>query len=155
MLFRWIPLISPFTWVHLIMHLLQLFRPPWCHQVYDISASWWSWSCRVLKCPGVFKGRRDSWGTLRIPFGKIGGTLGKIRGITSPWRIPIRKYLKPTTSHFSLTRHQLMSFRAESISWTLLVDIWTNPSKKTIVKMDNSSWGKKIKDVYLKPPPSA
>ena len=31
---------------------------------------------------GVFKGRGCSWGTLRIPFGKIGepyGTLGKIR----------------------------------------------------------------------------
>ena len=27
---------------------------------------------RVLKGPGVFKGRGCSWGTLRIPFGKIG-----------------------------------------------------------------------------------
>ena len=25
-----------------------------------------------------------NWGTLRIPAGKIGGTLGKIRGITTP-----------------------------------------------------------------------
>ena len=42
---------------------------------------------RVLKGPGVSKGRGCSWGTLRIPFGKIGepqGTLGKIRGITTP-----------------------------------------------------------------------
>ena len=29
-------------------------------------------NCRVLKGPGVFKGRGCSWGTLRIPFGKIG-----------------------------------------------------------------------------------
>ena len=39
---RWIPLIPPFTWVHLIMHLLQLFSPPWCHQVYtfDKKKNW-------------------------------------------------------------------------------------------------------------------
>ena len=30
------------------------------------------------------KGRGCSWGTLRIPFGKIGETLGKIRGINTP-----------------------------------------------------------------------
>ena len=28
--------------------------------------------CRVLKGPGVFKGRGCSWGTLKIPAGKIG-----------------------------------------------------------------------------------
>ena len=28
--------------------------------------------CRVLKGPGVFKGGGGNWGTLRIPFGKIG-----------------------------------------------------------------------------------
>ena len=36
-----------------------------------------------------------NWGTLRIPFGKIGvhlkGTLGKIRGITSPLKNPIKQ----------------------------------------------------------------
>ena len=32
-----------------------------------------SWFCRVRKGPGVvFKGRGCCWGTLRIPFGKIG-----------------------------------------------------------------------------------
>ena len=28
--------------------------------------------CRVPKGPGVFKGGGGNWGTLRIPFGKIG-----------------------------------------------------------------------------------
>ena len=40
----------------------------------------------------MFKGRGCSWGTLRIPAGKIGepyGTLGKIRGITTPLKNPI------------------------------------------------------------------
>ena len=29
-------------------------------------------NCRVPKGPGVFKGGGGNWGTLRIPFGKIG-----------------------------------------------------------------------------------
>ena len=43
-------------------------------------------SCGVLfRVPGCEKGFRGcSWGPLRIPFGKIGEPLGKIRGITAP-----------------------------------------------------------------------
>ena len=39
--------------------------------------------CRVLKGPGVFKGRGCSWGTLRI-VRKDWGSLGKIFQISTP-----------------------------------------------------------------------
>ena len=190
---RWIPLIPPFTWVHLIMHLLQLFSPPWCHQVYTFDKKknwlvvsthlksinqngnlpqvgmkikkkmkptprqkqavfmWKKWHLPVLAfsiflpvdevavvgfCLGflgfrVVEGEEGFLGNPKDSVWEDWGTLGNIRedqGNHRPLKNPIRKYLKPTTSHFSLTRHQLMSFRAESISWTLLVDCWTNLS---------------------------
>jgi len=44
-----------------------------------LEGSWVSWgSARGI----VGFLRVGNWGTLRIPFGKIGETLGKIRGIT-------------------------------------------------------------------------
>ena len=36
-----------------------------------------------LRVPGCPRGG-GNWGILRVAFGKIGGTLGKIRGITTP-----------------------------------------------------------------------
>ena len=70
---RWIPLIPPFTWVHLIMHLLQLFRISPLPGVTRFTIFLPVDEVEVVGFLNVpVKGRRDSWGTLRIPFGKIG-----------------------------------------------------------------------------------
>ena len=51
---------------------LGRFQPQSCAKVLREFEPETHRNCRVLKGLGVFKGRGSSWGTLRIPFGKIG-----------------------------------------------------------------------------------
>ena len=46
---------------------------------------------------GWNQGQGGNWGTLKIPEGKIGGTLGKIRGITTPGPLRILFWLVVST----------------------------------------------------------
>ena len=68
-LFIFVPYFTCRCWkLSFLVNSPESLRP----RMYNVTFLRTQHICRVLQGPGLFKGRGCSWGSLRIPFGKIG-----------------------------------------------------------------------------------